>query len=232
MACYEVIKMKRFPGRYTPPAPSLAARKMSIASKGHFTGHLIVRDGEHERIVEVESHLEMLWAIYLLSLPCVDTIIEQAAFDWVDAHGKARIKYFDFLVVLRDGRRLACEVKPSKRLESGRVVAELRQISAQLVPEFADEVRLLTEKGLDPISLYNAEMFMGMRDADPEVDNAALSEVRKLRGTATMADLTRLIARGARGFRALVRLIMNQILRVVGHERIAPATRVSLKEDI
>lgn len=217
---------------YRPPAPSLATRQVALASKGHFTGHLIVDDGNLGRVVAVESHLEMLWAIYLLSLPGVKTIMEQAAFEWVDAYGEVRTKYFDFLVVLHDGRRLACEVKPTARLESGRVVAELRQISAQMTSDFADEVRLLTEKGLDPISLYNAEMFLGMRDADPEVDDVALSEVRKLRGAATMADLTRLIARGARGFRALVRLIMNQILRVVGHERIAPATRVSLKEDI
>lgn len=216
---------------YRPPAPSLAARQVALVSKGHFTGHLIVDDGNLGRVVAVESHLEMIWAIYLLSLPGVKTIMEQAAFEWVDAYGEVRTKYFDFLVVLHDGRRLACEVKPSKRLESGRVVAELRQISAQMTPDFADEVRLLTENGLDQISLYNAEMFMGMRDADPEVDVVALSEVRKLRGTVTMADLTRLIAQGARGFRALVRLIMKQVLRIVGHERIAPATRVSLKED-
>jgi hypothetical protein len=232
--------MKRSTGGYTPPSPSLASRQVAQASKGHFTGHVIVHDGDQKRILEVESHLEMLWAVFLLSLPQVATIIEQAPFDWVDCEGQIRTKYFDFLVILRNGLRLACEVKPSVRLKSGRVLRELRQIAAQIDlaaadkerPAFADEVRLLTEEGLDPISIYNAEMFMGMRDPDPVADEAALLAVRELRGSATMAQLTMLIGQGARGFRALVRLIMKQVLRLDGHSRITPETRVSLQEDI
>jgi len=232
--------MKNSSSGYTPPSPSLASRQVAQASKGHFTGHVIVHDGDQKRILEVESHLEMLWVVYLLSLPAVDTIIEQAPFVWVDDEGQIRTKYFDFLVILRSGRRLACEVKPSVRLKSGRVLRELRQIAAQMCrqpqnekrPLFADEVRLLTEEDLDPISIYNAEMFMGMRDPDPVVDEAALLAVRELRGSATMADLTQLVGQGARGFRALVRLIMKQVLCIDGHSRITPKTRVSLKEDI
>lgn len=232
--------MKCSPSGYTPPSRSLASRQVAQASKGHFTGHLIVDDGDQGRILEVESHLEMLWAVYLLSRPEVATIIEQAPFVWADDEGKVRTKYFDFLVIFRNGRRLACEVKPSVRLKSGRILRELRQIAAQIDPvaadaerpPFADEVRLLTEEGLDPISIYNAEMFMGMRDPDPVADEAALLAVRELCGSATMADLTQLIGQGARGFRALVRLIMKQVLRIDDHSRITPKTRVSLKEDI
>lgn len=220
-------------GGYTPPAPSLAARDVALSSTEHFSGQLVIDDGQHGRVVVVESHLEMLWAVYLMSLPSVATIVEQAVFPWVNAKGEVVPKYFDFLVTLHSKRRLACEVKPEIHLKSGRVVAELREITAQMMhptQDFADEVRLLTEKGLDRISTYNAEMFMGMRDADPEVDAAAWEAVRDLRGTASMADLTRLIGQGARGFRALVRLISKRVLCPVSHERISPTTLVALKE--
>ena len=215
-------------GGYAPPAPSRADRKIRTVSKGHFTGHLIADDGDHGRVVVVESHLEMLWAVYLLSLPCVATIVEQVAFNWVDTVDKNHQKFFDFVVVLHSGERLACEVKPSVRLVSGQVEAELAQIAAQMTPDFADGVRLLTEKGLDPISTYNAEMFMGMREDDPDVDVVALLVIRELRGAASMAELTEVIGYGARGFRALVRLIMHQILRIERHERIKPETMVSV----
>lgn len=220
--------MMHHSGRYTPPEPSRADRKIGVVSTGHFTGHLIADDGDHGRVVKVESHLEMLWAVYLLSLQCVATIVEQVAFNWVDATDKIRTKYFDFVVIRHNGQRLACEVKPSVRLVSGQVEAELAQIAAQMTPDFADGVRLLTEKGLDPISTYNAEMFMGMREDDPDVDVVALLVIREFRGAASMADLTEVIGYGARGFRALVRLIMHQILRIERHERIKPETMVSV----
>lgn len=102
------IKMMLSPGGYTPPVPSLAARDVALSSIEHFSGQLVIDDGHHGRVVVVESHLEMLWAVYLVSLPNVATIVEQAVYYWVNAKGELVPKYFDFLVILHSGRRLAC----------------------------------------------------------------------------------------------------------------------------
>ncbi|SFL38758.1 hypothetical protein SAMN04488004_11681 [Loktanella salsilacus] len=39
--------MMHHSGRYTPPEPSRADRKIGVVSTGHFTGHLIVDDGDY-----------------------------------------------------------------------------------------------------------------------------------------------------------------------------------------
>lgn len=38
---------------------------------------------------------------------------------------------------------------------------------------FADEVRLLTEKDIDPVELHNARILAAFREPDPDADAAA-----------------------------------------------------------
>ena len=212
-------------GAYAPPAPSLAARSVALASKAHFAGQLVIPDGDDGRVVLAESHLEFCWIIYLLAQPTVKTVVEQVRFAWTDHTGKAQLKYFDIVAILKDGRKLACEVKPTVRLKSGRVLKELRQISGQIEGHF-DEVRLLTEKGLDRITLFNAEILFGMADADPDADEAAIALIETLAGSAALGELTTVLGIGARGFRALVRLIGARRLALCHHERISHSALV------
>lgn len=213
------------------PAPSLAARKVSGASKAHFTGRMVIPDTEAPagRILLSESKLEISWTIYLLSLPEVETVIEQVPVIWIDDDGARRTKYFDLVIVFRNGRRVACEVKPEVRLASGRVRRELRKIAAQIHGEFND-VRLLTDKQLCPEAVFNAELFFGMREADPEADAAACKVVNALAGAATLSDLRVAIGLGGRGLRALVRLIAAGRLRLCGEGRIHPSRLVRRAE--
>ncbi|MGN7871699.1 hypothetical protein [Paracoccus sp. 22332] len=217
--------------QYAPPKRSLAGRKVAGASKGHFTGQMVIPDGAQGRIVMSESRLEILWTISLLSLPEVDTVVEQVPFEWYDEQGKARTKFFDIVAVLRNGKRLACEVKPEIRLQSGRVMKDLRQIAAQLDGRF-DAVRLLTDRDLDQISVHNAETFFAMRAPDPEADAAATAVVARLAGSAVLADVSREVGLGARGTRALIRLIADRKLRLCRHERISLASCVRRVEMI
>lgn len=204
---------------YNPPKRSVAKRKVSVASTQHFCGQTVVPDGENGRIIVTESHLEFVWAIYLLTLPWVQTLEEQVLFMWVNDAGERVEKYFDFVIVTTDGRRIACEVKPVIRLESGRVVNELSQIAAQIGGTF-DEVRLLTDEGLDAISRFNAETIYAMRGADAEADLAAEAVIGQLIGASTLADMTRCIGLGARGMRALVRKIGKREITLCEHQRI------------
>lgn len=217
--------------QYTSPKRSLAGRKVADASKGHFTGQMVIPDGARGRIVMSESRLEILWTIYLLSLPEVDTVVEQVPLDWYDEQGKIRTKFFDIVAVLRNGKRLACEVKPAIRLESGRVIRDLRRIAGQLDGRF-DAVRLLTDRELDRISAQNAETFFAMRAPDQEADAAAAAVVSRLVGSAVLADVSREVGLGARGTRALIRLVADRKLRLCRHERISLASFVRRVEVI
>lgn len=214
---------------FRSPKPSLAKRQVSGASKAHFTGQMVIPDGAAGRVLLSESRLEILWAIYLLSIPDVDTIVEQVPFGWVDEVGKERTKFFDLVVVLKNGRQIACEVKPFVRLHSGRVLHELRLIAAQARDRFHD-VRLLTDEDLDRDAVFNAEMIFGMRHPDAEADAAAIAAVASLRGAATMCDLVQAIGLGARGMRALVRLIGQREIRLCDPGRIGPRSLVRRTE--
>ncbi|MFW2346500.1 MAG: hypothetical protein ACN4EU_14525 [Brevundimonas mediterranea] len=207
-------------GAYAPPAPSCAARSVAVASTAHFSGQIVIPDGETGRIVLAESHLEFSWIMSLLANPHVETIVEQVPFEYLNPFDKAATKYFDFVVSMNDGRKLACEVKPTVRLKSGRVIAELRHIARQTEGHF-DEVRLLTEKGLDRIALFNAEMFFGMSEVDRDADVLAAASVDALVGSATLGEMTRALEFGARGFRAIVRQISSRRLRLCRHERLS-----------
>lgn len=211
------------------PKPSLAKRQVSGASTAHFTGQMVIPDGLAGRVLLSESRLEILWAIYLLSLPEVDTIVEQVPFDWVDEVGVEHTKFFDLVLILKNGRQIACEVKPVVRLQSGRVLRELRLIAHQAQERFHD-VRLLTDKDLDRDAMFNAEMIFGMRHPDAEADAAATGTVESLRGAATMADLVEAIGLGARGMRALVRLIGAREIRLCDPGRIGPLSLVRRTE--
>lgn len=70
------------PVAHLPPQPSQAGRRIGAASKGRFTGQMVIPDGPSGRVVVSESKLEILWKIYLLSLPEVETIVEQVEFEW------------------------------------------------------------------------------------------------------------------------------------------------------
>lgn len=216
---------------YNPPKPSLAGRNVGAASKATFTGQMVIPDGANGRVIVSDSRLEILWKIYLLSLPEVETIVEQVPFRWYDENGKVHTKYFDIVAVLKNGKRLACEVKPEIRLESGRVLRELRTIASQLGDHF-DDVRVLTDKDLDRVSTHNAETFFAMRAVDDEADAAAEIAVSRLAGSTTLKGLSDQIGIGARGTRAIVRLIAQRRLRMCRHERITLASMVRRVEVI
>mgnify|MGYP006292327995 FL=1 len=213
------------------PAPSTADRQIPAASKGHFTGHLVCGPGAG-RVVQVESHLEMQTALVLLARPGTAMLEEQVAFGWTDARGHRKTHAFDFRLTRADGHVAAIAVKPTKYLRKNGFLGEMRQIAAQVTPDFADAVRVMTERDLDPVELHNAELFHGMRHSDPEADAAAAAVLATLLGAVPLADLTGRIGLGARGFRALVRRIAAGELRCLARERITPATLVRRTETL
>ena len=213
-------------GGISLPAPSSAERIPPLSSRGHATGHLVVESGTGPRILLVESDLELKWATILDADSDVEDIREQVRLDWSDC-GRARTHYFDFVVKMRSGQRVAMIVKPAKRARKDAFLAETRKIAEHVQQSgFAEETRVLTDECIDPISLQNARLFQSVRAKDERADDAVNALAKGLAGAVPISELIPRLGLGARGFRGIVRGISLGQLVCLDHEAISPATFV------
>lgn len=211
------------------PTASQADRRIAFASRGHCTAHIVLGENEGYR-VQAESHLELCNLFVLNSRLDVRKLREQALFEW-ENNGHSGKHYFDVLAYLRNGFRIAFTVKPWVRVSSGRFKDEMREITTHaLNVGFCDEVRLVTERDIDPIDQRNAIMFAAVRTPDPEAEEVAMSFVSTLKGSASLRDLTIRTEINARGYRALIRLIRNGILIAEARQLITPKTHVRMRD--
>ncbi|EPX76421.1 hypothetical protein [Salipiger mucosus] len=207
------------------PDPSLADRDVAIASKGHFTGQIVLGD-DHGRLVQLESHDELECCLCLAIHPQTQDLFEQVELEWHDEDGEVHSHYVDFLVVRRDGRRVAYAVRPRARQKIA-FLEELSTVASQAVEYGAvTDFRLLTKHDFDPTTRHNARLLHAVRARDAAADAAAADVVREMTGVRSLADLTQEIGLGAMGFRALLRLVRSRHLELERHERIAPASNV------
>lgn len=195
---------------------SHSTRKVSGSSKNHLTGFFVFGDGEG-RVVQSESHLEFNYALCLAAHPDTADLHEQVPFEWCDPDGKLRNHYFDFVVTRADGKRIAYTVKP---------LVGCRGKFAETIPHIAqqarkskryEDVRLLMDADLDPVSLFNAKLLHACRAPCPEYDAVATTVVRAMQGVTTIGALVTEIGLYGAGFRALVRLIRSRHLRLRDH---------------
>lgn len=195
-------------------------RKLAKGRREHFTGQFTFGSDEG-RTMDVESHTELNVALVTIARPDVVDLEHQVPFQWVKPDGKPATHHFDFRVVMVDGKRRAIMVKSEYRRRQTKVQDELAQIAAQVTPDFADEVVVMSERDLDPIELFNAEIMHEMRRPDPEADASARRVVGEIVASVRIMDLVEAVGLGARGFRALVRLIRSHELELIDKVRIA-----------
>ena len=204
------------------PAPPTGSRRVARGARSHFSGFLIVGDGEG-RVVEVESRTEMKVGLVMLARPDVVALEGQVRFDWINEAGTPAAHFFDFRLTHRDGSRTALMVKWRTKLENAEFLHKAGMIARQVTPSFADRVRLITDADIDPVELYNAELLHSVRDPDPEADAAAREAIACLSqgGAARLGDLAAATGHDAQGYRALVRLIRSHDLALDRRERIS-----------
>ncbi|WP_146120763.1 hypothetical protein [Roseobacter denitrificans] len=207
-------------GGYLLPPKAQYSRKVAKGTQKHFTGQLTLGSDENPCLSDVESHTEMAIALNLMTRPDVIHVENQVPFRWRDATGKPHIHHFDFRVLRTDGTRIAIFVKAAFRLESRRLMAEFATIAAQVTPDFADRVVVMTEKDNDPITSHNAELLYAARLAEPEVDSVARKTIQELKTTVRIGALIEEIGHSGQGFWAVVRLLRSGELRLVKREKI------------
>lgn len=200
-------------------------RKIAKGRRNHFTGQFTFGPDEGETM-DVESNTELRVALVTLARPDVVGLENQVPFAWVKPDGKPATHHFDFRVLMADGSRKAIMVKSEYRRLQPEVQHELGQVAAQVTPDFADEVFVMTELDIHPIEYFNAEIMHEMRHSDFEADAAARAAMGEIVATVQIQDLVEAIGLGARGFRAIVRLIRSHELELVNKVRIAHEANV------
>ena len=201
-------------GGLVMPERLRTSRTIPKGRRNHFTGQYT--SGPNDSwTMDIEGHTELCTALVTIARPDVVGLENQVPFEWDKPDGKKGTHYFDFRVLMADGSRRAIMVKSEYRRRQPEVQQELAQVAAQVTPEFADEVVIMTERDLDPVELFNAEMMHEMRRPDPEADAAARRLMGEMVASVQIQDLVDAIGLGARGFRAVVRLLRSHDLKLV-----------------
>lgn len=208
-------------GGIAMPVRAQTTRKVAKGRRNHFTGQFTFGSGEG-RTMDIESNTELRVALVIIARPGVADLENQVPFEWTKPDGEKATHHFDFRVLMVDGSRRAIMVKSEYRRQQSEVRRELAQIAAQVTPDFADNVDVMTEWDIDPFELFNAEMMHEMRRPDPEADAAARRVAGEIVASVRIQHLVDEICLGARGFRAVVRLIRSHELELINKVRIDP----------
>ena len=208
-------------GAFVLPQPPSAARRIKMGVQKHFTGSFVIGDDEG-RVIEFESHTEKLTALVMLARPNVVHLENQIPFQWQDWTSQSHTHFFDLRVTYVDGERVALVVKNSRKAAEASFRAETLLIAKQVTPAFADRVALVTEKNLDPVEVYNAELLASVRIPDPEADAAVRRVIAEISGAVKIEDVVSAAGCSGRGFLATVRMIRSHDLELVARERIEP----------
>lgn len=206
-------------GTFRLPRPTSAARHIKMGVQKHFTGSLVIGDEEGE-VMQFESHTEKQVALVMLARRDVAGLENQVPFAWTDQAGSKRTHFFDFRVTYQDGSRAFLIVKNSRKAAKVDFVMEARLLASQVTAESANKVLLVTEKHLDPVEVFNAELIHSVRLPDPEADAAVLRAVNGVLGAVKVGNIVSVSGYSGRGFLAVVRLLRKHCLEMVAHERI------------
>jgi hypothetical protein len=206
------------------PVESRAERTIAAASRGHCTAFAVLGEGWGQRM-QAESHLELCHLLLLNANREVVRLEEQVRFAY--GRGDAQVHVFDVVATWASGERIAFTIKPEARLRSGRFLEEMQAIARWVRQKsFANDVRLLTERDVDPVALHNARIIAAVRDPDSQADETARETAHSFIGTVTLRELTVATGLEARGYRALLRLVRKGELQPIRHERLTPHSLV------
>ncbi len=208
------------------------ARRAAPKQRGSQVGFHIDHRGNVQ--IRFMSRLESEQYVRLSVRPDVERLREQVPSVWYDPDGQSRTHWFDIVTETPDGIRIAQAVKyEADVLDSGieavllrlsRSASDPANIGADGRP-FADEYRILDERTVCGVVVYNAELiqrFLG--DRDHQAVAAVRAWLRDAPADFPLDAAKAVDGLGFRGMRALVALLASGEVVLRGHERIEPVT--------
>lgn len=151
---------------------------------------------------------------------------------YCDENGRISTHYFDYLLKLTSGRRLALAVKPWAIAEKTRFREQLARISAATDLSYADHVILITDRSFRRVDALNAaRLHLFRRQRNRHADQIIATLARQLHTPVTIAELCRLANLGEHGFAAIFRAIYAGLLTPRHHGEITSFSLVHRAED-
>ncbi len=173
--------------------------------------------------------LEGKAATVLLARRDVADLWEQPpAVEYVDSDGCVHQHTFDFLVTLRDGRKIAVAVKYHEQAEKHGLAEMLKLIARQVGTACADLYLLVTDRHLGADRVHDAKLILwSRRIVSSEADARLRSLCTDLNGRTTIEALVEASGLEGDGFTAVIHLIDEGFLQVVSAGRIDYPTMVA-----
>lgn len=188
---------------WRPPAASVADRDVELRSRG--SGRSFVVGGPTRHVIQCEAFLERTTLLHILTHPNVADVHEQQKFSWFGDDDRKHSHFFDFIVVLKDGRKVAVAVKPEEHKAK---LLKLWPTITAAARSHVDECIIWTERRMTRASAYNALLLYSTRRCPNDAHDARVREVvATLCGQATIGAIIQKSGLGGDGFRAVVRLI-------------------------
>lgn len=214
--------MKHFTSTYFLPEPakSRAVRPIPKASQGHFVGEFVFGVEKPQR-VGFASLLEFRTAICTVYRPGFVDLEEQIApVAFRKPNGNMGHHYLDYRATFRNGLRIGIVVKPSHIARRQAFRAVTLGVAKAAVPTVVDKLTTVTESHINPVELFNAELFHAARRPVSDEDKA-IDELRvKLRSPVTIGHLLGEGQRDGVTLFGIARAIHGQSLTLLRKERI------------
>ncbi len=199
---------------WKPPGESVKTRTPSRRSR--FSSRSSIVGGAEPRRIYCEGGLEEKAAYVFTTHRDVADVREQPApVRFTDEYGAPHKHTFDFLVMLKSGRKIAVQIKPSIFEAKWRPL--IQQVAAQMSCQFADAAVLMTDRDFDPVRVHNAMLIHAVRRDPPGTHDDRMHElVCGLTGSTRIGQLVENSGLAGYAFRAIVRLIADGELEMSG----------------
>ena len=199
-----------------PPLPSRAMRRIAKRSKYSSRGGIVVQlpGWARPRVVFFESKLEQRVLFLLLARGDLIDLWEQPpAITYWDEEGRRRTHFFDFLIRLSSGRRVAIAVKPAKRASRIGFVRDLQCIRKAMTKDFADDLVLITDQDFTKAEALNAERYHEFSRSRNEVAFERLRDaIRSMSFPTSVGALAKSLDAGDQSFRTVFIAIYEGLL--------------------
>ena len=202
-------------------AASVAERKITSKKNGARTGFLT--DPFRMRQIGYESGLEEAWLMVKIVDPDVFEIREQQRCR-IPFKGEVAVHYFDMLLTMIDGRKIAGAVKYRKDTKED-LRALLRAGADTVGDSFADDWKIYSESQLTRTRIRNARKIIDCgQDFDFEAQNALAIALVGHGPEIRVADCDAILGDGERGSRAAMALIQSGKLVIGDDDRLGRNT--------
>lgn len=204
---------------FVAPRASRSTRNMSVRSRGRTfveTGAFLPHEGEGQK-VEFDSLGEFdAFTTTSALYPVADMVEQPSAIDYFDADGRRRRKVIDQVYTLKDGTRIAAEIKPAERARAQNLEEKLGYVAAAMPDDFADYLVLITEENYDQWEALNARrLFAYRREDDPEAAAIIAELAAEIDLPVTIRELIARAAIGGRAWPEIFKAIYAGVLRPI-----------------